>query len=569
MTWTIPLGDPRWTPTVLRGLMADRPAAGQPFLFYWARDVNQLSFWDPEDGWVVLSGEGGVVDAGSFGVRGDGTDETEKLAEAVANTPEGFTLFIPVQSVLRTSAPVDLLEHRNYVTSWSGSWLYRYTSPAVGALKPLSSFVGDAVLRIRGNEISGRTADNDGIFVRNLVVDASAISGGNVDCLRVEGLCRDLTFERVSVRSSRGTGAGLHFLTGAGDAPPRGIRVHGAAAYACANHGIRLNGVTDSFLEDMLAVGNTGRGIYVSNSGENTFDSCRAVFNGSDGWAFDGTTPMGMTTLLAPATDRNSSSGILISQSGAHPIQIVGPRLRRDGRGAADQNHAALKLSGTSGAPVCPVEVVIGQSVVGVNDPDDAQGTGIESPQWGVRATWASRLNLVGGEWWGVDGGLSDNGNNELRFQRNARFFSGVRAAQVRHYPDVIQGEGETITLRAASETWASMPSGETEFIGGSSRRTVVDLTDRNRILWWVGVSTQGAAGSTLKLQYTTDLTGAAGWADLSPTVALDAGTGHRMGTWAAVPQGAKTLVMVRPVGAGGNGATSPVFTGIGFAVRA
>ena len=106
MAWTIPLGDPRWTPTIMRGLLDDRPTAGQYGLFYWARDRNQLSFWDPEDGWVVLSGEGGVVDAGSFGVRGDGTDETSKLQEAIDATPEGYTLFVPVASVLRTSAPL-------------------------------------------------------------------------------------------------------------------------------------------------------------------------------------------------------------------------------------------------------------------------------------------------------------------------------------------------------------------------------------------------------------------------------------------------------------------------------
>ena len=69
--------------------------------------------------------------------------------------------------------------------------------------------------------------------------------------------------------------------------------------------------------------------------------------------------------------------------------------------------------------------------------------------------------------------------------------------------------------------------------------------------------------GSTTNLLTNCGTTGATG------TVALDTGASHRLSAWTDIPSGAKRLVVVRPLGSGGNGSTSPAFTGIGFCVRA
>ena len=521
-------------------------------------------------GWTVAT-DGNLPHARvAVGVKGDNvTDDTQALLDNLAQVPPGGALIIPpVPSAIRTTAPIPLYEQRQIIGPWAGVWPYLYGSPIPGSIKPRSTFVGDAVFLIEGQEITGRPAVMAGAAIRNLVIDCSAIPGAqNADGVRMQGLCRDITLDRVVVAIPQGQGAGVRTFQGAGAMPPRGLRLREVTTYGSDVDGFHLLGATDSTFTDCLAVGNAEFGWMVQNSGENTFVGCRAVFNGASGFEFGGSISMGLTTLINPATDRNGWHGISITQTGHQPIQIVAPRLRRDGSASATGDYAALCVEGTSGNLAVPVEVTMGQTTVGQNDPDDVDGPGIESPQWAVSATYAQRVNLIGGEWWGVDGGIRNGGSAEIRFSRATRFHSGPRTAKVRTYPDVVQGEGETIVLRATAETWSSMPAAATEFLGATSRRVPVDLTGRNFVRWWVGMSVAGAAGSTLKLQATTDLTGATGWTDLTGTVAINA-TGLQLSAWTAIPDALKAFVLIRPQGAGGNGSTSPAFTGMGLAVR-
>lgn len=55
-------------------------------------------------------------------------------------------------------------------------------------------------------------------------------------------------------------------------------------------------------------------------------------------------------------------------------------------------------------------------------------------------------------------------------------------------------------------------------------------------------------------------------WRTLS--VCSVCGAGVQLSAWAAIPDALKAFVLIRPQGAGGNGSTSPAFTGMGLAVR-
>jgi parallel beta-helix repeat protein len=506
-----------------------------------------------------------MINVKEQGAVGDNvTDDTTAIQAAITGSSPGDTIYFP-PGIYRTSAPIELWEQRTYLGAWAPRWPYGsvYTSPHNTTVKGKSTHTGPSIFRIRENSLSGRSLAANGIRVINLVADCGAVTPATCGAFLIEGLCRDLRFEKCVAASARLT-HGFEFKTGSGSAPPRGIAMVSNIGWASNKSGFRYNGVTDGYFTDNLAVSNTENGIYYSNSGENVIVGCRAVFNTQSGFLFDGATTVGQTTLLGPGTDRNAQHGLRITQTGNQPIQVVAPRLRRDGSSSTSSDYAALSVSGTAGNTVVPVEVVAGQSTVGVDD----GGGGSETPQWGVRAVFAQRVNIIGGEWWAVSSGFSDGGNNtELRFTRNTRFFSGNRAGQTRDFPDIVQGEGETVALCAGNNSWA-VPLAETEFLGGPTRRTLADLTDRNYYRWYVGVSTAASAGSVMKLQYTTDLTGAGGWADLTSTQAVSS-IAFNVSAWTAVPAGAKALVLIRIVASGGDGATSANFTNIGLAVRA
>lgn len=379
---------------------------------------------------VTISILDSIVDDGT-------TDNAAAINAAIAASPAGATIdFRGVANAIVVGSPIDLLEQRTYLfANNAGMWPYRQTSPFRGSIKASSSFSGDGVVRIREKTLSGRTPDNDTIHVYGLVVDGVSIPSGNVDCIRVEGLCRDLHFEGCTATKPAGTGRGWQFLTGAGTAAPRGLRMKSCVAHGGANYGFRFNGVTDAHLQDLLAVSNALDGIYFSNSGENHLVGCRSVFNTQRGFFFDGTTTSGGTTLAACTTDRNGRDGIRITQSGTQPITLVGCVLRRDGSSSTSSNYAGLQVEGSSGLAAVPVEVAGCLVIPGVDD----GGGGNASPQHAVRATWAQRVNVSGGDLYGVSSGFSDGGNNTIvEWTPETYWASGAIGSKVRSTPSKV-----------------------------------------------------------------------------------------------------------------------------------
>lgn len=391
------------------------------------------------------SGSGGlsVLD---YGATGDGThDDTAGIVAAIAASVAGDTIHFPnTGHAYRTSAVIDLADHRTYEGEYQEIWPYSPNgiSPHPNSIRATSGHTGPAIFRMQGKEITSATLEMSNVRIRNLMLDAVA-APADVIPFFAEGRCRDIELEHVTAASATTAGTGGHGFyftqgTGSGVAPPRGIRMRSCVAWGNAGDGFWFDRVTDFDLYDLLAVTNHGdAGIHITSPHESVISHSRAVFNDGNGWWIDGSSPStsndgwGQFTMLAPATDRNGESGILIENTGVGPISIVAPRLRRDASGGASDD-AALKVRGPSGTPTCPVEVIGGQSTVGVND----DGTGTESPPYGLRILDTSRVIVTGGLWWGITKGISfANTNTDLRVTREARFMQGLRSAQIAQSP--------------------------------------------------------------------------------------------------------------------------------------
>jgi len=130
--------------------------------------------------------------------------------------------------------------------------------------------------------------------------------------------------------------------------------------------------------------------------------------------------------------------------------------------------------------------------------------------------------------------------------------------------PTAIGGYAHVI-IGGATFIFTNMPAAVTELPSAGARRSYADLSHYTSCRAFVTYNIAGFAGSVLRVQYTTDLTGVAGWADLTPNVAID-GSPNTLGLSAigAIPTGARRPVLMRIVGEGGDAVVDPSFIEFG-----
>jgi hypothetical protein len=127
------------------------------------------------------------------------------------------------------------------------------------------------------------------------------------------------------------------------------------------------------------------------------------------------------------------------------------------------------------------------------------------------------------------------------------------------------------------AQAWASQPATDTPLFGvAGPLRKRIDLTGYTQArLTMTPGAVAGSANATLRLQYTTDLTGAAGWAEIDGSTAvgippevgasairIDTATASTpaAGAWVTLAAAARADVLIRIVGNSSNGTGSPTF---------
>jgi len=120
-------------------------------------------------------------------------------------------------------------------------------------------------------------------------------------------------------------------------------------------------------------------------------------------------------------------------------------------------------------------------------------------------------------------------------------------------------------------QTWTNMPAAQTELFGNTFGRRSADLSAEGEFRLSVNQSVAGAAGCSLRVQYSTN--GGGSWSDLESSgtgadLGVGTGTGLKTGAWGTVAAGALGEVQLRITGSGGDNTADPAFRYIGIELR-
>lgn len=420
---------------------------------------------------AALIDKGGVVcNVEAYGAVGDNaTINDDAIAAAIAACPLGGTVFFPMGQ-FRISAPIVLDRPVTLRGSYSPRWSYSST-PRSSIRADFGSFSGAAMIHVRDRTISGEAADNNGGRLENLSLDGGSASSG-VEGIYFEGLVRDWKLTDVDI--SQVTGNGFEAAVGTGSGNPRGFTIRGLSIYSADGHGFRATALNDSYIEDLLAVGNALRGIYLSSMGETKVNNSRSVFNALEGLYIDGASNNGGITFTDFSTDRNDRHGVRISSTGTSTVVFNGLLTRRDGPntgGGSETPYAGVAIIGSSSSKVAPVFINGLAQTVGYDDSSNPP----LAPTVGVRVTNATYVK-IDGQLWGVTDAYSDDGGNDnFIIEDDSVLRTGTAGAQ---------------SLYANVQKWQSTTTG---LYYGNGSVSIGSSTSNSRLLTIIAPAKAGA----------------------------------------------------------------------------
>ncbi len=269
-----------------------------------------------------------------------------------------------------------------------------------GRLVATSSFTGSAVILISDAVTQGYASVSTGQSLRGITVDATAITSGTVDGVRVFGQVQGPVFERVSVYGVSGNaGTGFNFArdtsVGTGPVAPWSIRCRHCYAYGFGGGGFFTYNATDSAFDDCeaQAIGGGNPGWLIQGGGNTTWKGCRAENNGGSGNGFvftqtaGGTNPTGLVE--GCITNLNGGAGFLVQHAG-YSLTFTGCKAEGDTAAGFDIENADGLVT-----------------LAGCSVPAASAG-----PVNGLLVKNSAALLVIGGSYYGSTAGVGNGGGN-------------------------------------------------------------------------------------------------------------------------------------------------------------
>ncbi|MEU3899729.1 glycosyl hydrolase family 28-related protein [Streptomyces sp. NPDC045251] len=347
------------------------------------------------------------LNARDFGAKGDNvTDDTIAIQSALDACLMGGVVYLPAGGY-RTSAPLTIPPAVTLMSTHANLMAVEGLTDPFCYIKPLSNFAGDGVIVLLDEINGGYSTISAEHRLHNIMIDGADLTAPGVDGIRAAGNIQNVGLRDVTIR--RVTGAGVHTEANGGKFP-YSWRLTRVMVDNCGWHGFAVEVMTDITMIDCQAIGNGSNGFEVVNAANSHMIGCRAEWNVNHGihltgnWA-TGTGSGGM--LLGDcSTDRNGFNGVLIDAIGNPPIQVENLHTRRDGRndGAGGGGYAGLACAAAT------VPVIVGMVTCYPGTDDD--GTQVNSPQYGFRASGCTYVSVDCGFLHADAAGWSDAGDN-------------------------------------------------------------------------------------------------------------------------------------------------------------
>lgn len=347
-----------------------------------------------------------------FGAVGDGsTDDTAVIQLAINSAGIGGVVYFP-KGIYKISASLDLPRGVTLIGSHSNLMV----GPGMGDedfpcyIQAAPSMTTGSMIKIIGDADGTHPAINGEQRIMNLMLDGSKLTTGSVDGIYAKGNVQNVVMRDVCIRKM--TNNGIITASNAGDEWPYSWRLHSVMVDNCHAGGYVFNRHTDLTLEFCQAIGCFAHGFQLSNSANTQIVGCRAEWSGNYGFYLTGNwgnwAGSGGGLMASCTTDRCGWDGIRIDTTGNGPIQLSGIHTRRDGRngGTGAGGYAGIRIA-AAGSPVLMSNITCYPGV------DDAEGTSVNSPQYGVSVTGASAsVQLDSAYLHAATEGLHDDGTN-------------------------------------------------------------------------------------------------------------------------------------------------------------
>jgi hypothetical protein len=356
--------------------------------------------------WATLSST--VINAKDFGVVGDGvTDDTVALQAVISTCPPGYVVFLPPGLYL-VSAQINLPMGITLMGAMAARFAHYQQSggEAIGSvLKMATTFTGNAVLSAVASAAPSFTTG--AIRISKLVIDGTDCTTGTADGIRASGRLYDPRFENITVLNVPGTG--INFVETSTErvlaAQLISVMVRGAGGA-----GFDLD-FADSYVADCYSLSAVGSGFIIRRMANTTLVGTRSEWSGDHGFYFTEQIAGG-GTVTGCVTDRSDKNGVYIdANDGQGSIVFAGCAFRRDGRNgnAGGGGYAAVRLTGTT-QPVVLTGFTVSPGV-------DDTGSGVNSPEIGIRASGSRSLIFSNGHIHVATTPVQDDGDNTT-FQR-------------------------------------------------------------------------------------------------------------------------------------------------------
>lgn len=349
-----------------------------------------------------------VVNAGGFPYYvqcDDVTDDTGSLQAALYACPPGGIVTKPVGKC-RTSAPIIIPPHVTLQDSHGNGEQLPTDTPPRSSIKPLASFVGDAVIKINDKLTGGYADESREQRLYNISIDGSDLGATVADGIKIYGYVQSVNMRDVCLWKVTGNGITCLVNGGvtSGSQAPLAMKWERVVAYEVGATGFIAFNCTDSTFTDVLALGCNADGWYLEGPANTTLNACRAEWSSGEGFKLQ--PKFGPVTLNGCSTDRSDKNGIsIIGGDWDSSVIINGARLNRDGRngGAGGGAYSGLRVDSN-----CPVLV----NGIMVNARRDDNTTGPLGPDYGVSVINSQAVVLESGYLNAVLGGVNDLGGN-------------------------------------------------------------------------------------------------------------------------------------------------------------